>query len=74
MLKRLGGQMEIIYMDREGKLTQRRIRILAVSDEDVKAFCYTQRGPRVFRLERILAAAVIPKVQRHNVQKPPTAV
>jgi predicted DNA-binding transcriptional regulator YafY len=48
--------IEIIYQGRDGKITQRQIEIRSIKDNLVRAYCLTQKGPRVFRLENILAA------------------
>lgn len=56
MEKYVGREVDIIYMDRQGKFTRRRIRILAVQDGVMRAFDLDCRAPRVFRTENILAA------------------
>jgi predicted DNA-binding transcriptional regulator YafY len=47
--------VEIIYMGKKGKITQRRIEIRSVQNGVVKAFCLKQRGPRIFKIDNILA-------------------
>ncbi|SMF89034.1 hypothetical protein SAMN05661091_4493 [Paenibacillus uliginis N3/975] len=53
--KYIGRIVEIIYIDRNGKITQRRIEVLGVKDGRVRARCLTSNAPRVFRLDNILA-------------------
>ncbi|CAM3500230.1 hypothetical protein [Marinicrinis lubricantis] len=55
MQKYVGRIIEIIYQDRKGQFTKRRIRVLRIDDVVVKAYCYAGRGPRLFYLDRILA-------------------
>lgn len=50
-----GMVIEMIYMDRCGRLTQRKIRVRSVRDDAVLAYCLEQRALRLFRLDRILA-------------------
>ncbi|MFK7695912.1 hypothetical protein [Paenibacillus sp. HJGM_3] len=56
MEKYVGRIVEIIYQDRGGNLSQRRIRVESVKDDKVKAFCYTAGAPRIFTTTNILAA------------------
>lgn len=53
--KYIDTTVEIIYMDRNGNFTQRKIQIRSVAEPFVKAICLEQRAPRLFRIERILA-------------------
>jgi predicted DNA-binding transcriptional regulator YafY len=50
-----GSVVEIVYMDRKGSFTQRKIRIMSVRGSLVKAYCFTHKAIRLFRSERILA-------------------
>ncbi|WP_020615430.1 hypothetical protein [Paenibacillus daejeonensis] len=52
----VGREMTIIYLDRKGSISQRRIQVQGVQGERVKAYCYTARAPRVFLRTGILAA------------------
>jgi predicted DNA-binding transcriptional regulator YafY len=51
-----GRPVEIIYMDEKGKITQRRIRILALREDLVEAYCFERKGIRRFKRSNILAA------------------
>jgi predicted DNA-binding transcriptional regulator YafY len=59
--KYLGCIVEIVYVDRDGKITQRRIEVRGIKENLVRAYCLTQKGPRIFKIENILAAAPIKK-------------
>jgi len=54
--KYVGRVMVIIYQDRAGRLTQRRILIRSVSNGRLRAYDLTRRAPRLFDTSRILAA------------------
>lgn len=55
MHKYIGRIVTIIYQDRSGSFTQRRIRVLAVDGDKIKAYCYNAGAPRLFMADRILA-------------------
>jgi len=48
--------VDIVYIDRSGQLTQRRVRLLRVDANHVRAYCYERRAVRTFSLANILAA------------------
>lgn len=50
-----GQLVEMIYLDRCGRISKRRVRLQAITDCQVKAYCYTRRAYRVFTLDSILA-------------------
>lgn len=51
----IGRTVELIYLGRGNRITQRRIIVHGVSGGIVKAFCLERQAPRIFRLENILA-------------------
>lgn len=51
--------IEIIYLGKNGGITQRRIIIKAINETYVKAFCLKKRQARIFKKDSILAAALI---------------
>jgi predicted DNA-binding transcriptional regulator YafY len=54
-----GELVEIIYVDRRGRVTKRALRILAIKDERLKAYCFVRRAPRVFNMANILAVSPV---------------
>lgn len=59
--KYIGQIVEIIYLDRAGRVSQRRIEVHAVKGELVRATCLKSGEPRAFRLQNILAWAPVRK-------------
>lgn len=55
MKKYVGRIVEIIYEDRKGNITQRRIEVLGVRQGRIKANCLKSGALRVFNEENILA-------------------
>ncbi|MGG1598014.1 hypothetical protein [Paenibacillus naphthalenovorans] len=53
--KYIGRTIEIIYLGRDNRITQRRIEVRTVNAGIVKAYCFERKGPRLFRVENILA-------------------
>ncbi|BFH66271.1 hypothetical protein J27TS7_11170 [Paenibacillus dendritiformis] len=51
----VGRQVEIIYEDRNGSITQRRIVVRSIRDGVLHATCLTAGAWRPFRIERILS-------------------
>ncbi|WP_456076488.1 WYL domain-containing protein [Lederbergia citri] len=58
ILKRAAGteqKLDLIYVKKDNQLSQRTIKVLAVTDYSVKAYCYTKRQFRTFKLDNILS-------------------
>lgn len=51
----IGQTVEIIYMDKAGKITQRKIEVHGIRDGRIRATCLTTGAPRVFLVANILA-------------------
>jgi len=52
---RSGRTLEIIYLDRMGRLTQRKIYVKSVRNGSVLATCTATGAPRTFRVDSILS-------------------
>ncbi len=55
MEKYVGLIVDIIYVDRKGRFTQRRITVHSVRGDRIRAYDHTKKALRVFRAEGILA-------------------
>ncbi|MBY9079647.1 hypothetical protein KIH86_01445 [Paenibacillus sp. HN-1] len=53
--KYIGHTVEIVYLDSQGKLSQRVITVNDIRGGLVRASCLASGSPRSFRLDRILA-------------------
>ncbi|KTD88200.1 hypothetical protein UQ64_06840 [Paenibacillus etheri] len=51
----VGQIVEIIYQDKAGKITQRKIEIIGIRDGCIRATCLTTNSPRVFLESSILS-------------------
>ncbi len=59
MEKYIGKTLEIIYIDRAGNVSQRRIEVHAIKGDLVRATCLKTGEPRAFRMSNILAYAPV---------------
>ena len=55
-------KLEVIYIKKNGTTTQRVVRVIAVSEDHILAYCFYKRQVRRFNRENILAA--LPVVTR----------
>jgi predicted DNA-binding transcriptional regulator YafY len=58
----LGKKVELIYMDRSGRITQRKVQLHSLRGGRAKVFCLERQAPRILLIENILA--VLPVMGR----------
>ncbi|MET3574216.1 transcriptional regulator [Bhargavaea ullalensis] len=46
---------DMIYMDSDGSITKRRVRLLKIRQDSVTAYCFMRQKRRTFRIDRILS-------------------
>jgi predicted DNA-binding transcriptional regulator YafY len=51
--------VEIIYIDRLGQISQRRIKLHSINNEQIKAYCFARRSIRSFFINNILAISPV---------------
>ncbi|MFF2016198.1 hypothetical protein [Paenibacillus sp. NPDC058177] len=51
----IGQTIEIIYLDKAGKITQRKIEVLGIRNGRIRATCLNTGAPRVFLASSILS-------------------
>ncbi|WP_100010498.1 hypothetical protein [Lentibacillus sediminis] len=56
-------KLELIYIDGEGNISHRVIRVLEIREDAILAYCYRKREVRLFKLENILSAGAVRKRQ-----------
>lgn len=52
-----GERLEIIYLSAKGEITQRIIKVERIEEESFKAYCYTRKQSRTFKIDNILSIA-----------------
>ncbi|MGZ4135083.1 MAG: WYL domain-containing protein [Tumebacillaceae bacterium] len=48
----------LIYMDRQGAISQRVVQVTNLTEDGLHGYCYKRREPRTFRREQILAVSL----------------
>lgn len=58
---RPGDIVVIIYQDKSGNFSKRRIRVISISDNYINAYCFSRRQIRTFFRDRVFSTLrVIP--------------
>ncbi len=60
----IGKQVEIVYLDRRGKVTQRTIEIHRIRNGNIYSTCLCTGAPRTFSEENVLAFRPVRTVTR----------
>ncbi|MFF2449391.1 hypothetical protein ACFVSW_20315 [Neobacillus sp. NPDC058068] len=56
-----GEVLEMIYMSEKGELSQRRIKVLDISDGSIRALCMLRHKRRTFKFSNILSIGPVRK-------------
>ncbi|OKP88362.1 hypothetical protein A3844_08310 [Paenibacillus helianthi] len=59
----IGQTIEIIYLDKAGKITQRKIEVNGIRDGRIRVTCLITGAPRVFLTVSILSWMLVAKKQ-----------
>ncbi|KOP84133.1 hypothetical protein ACFFHH_20250 [Cytobacillus solani] len=59
-----GALLEMIYQDCKGNISQRRIKVLSVNEESLKAYCYIRKQQRTFKITNILSVGPVGNLRR----------
>lgn len=59
--------VEVVYMDKAGKVTKRRIRILKMNGDKMWVWDYSKRAKRTFLVDHILASQPVLSKEREIV-------
>lgn len=59
--------VEVVYMDKAGNVTKRRIRVLKINGEKLWIWDYNKRAKRTFLLDHILASQPVLQKERELV-------
>ncbi|GAA3404941.1 WYL domain-containing protein [Paenibacillus hodogayensis] len=55
MERYVGRTVDLVYIDKQGRITRRTVIVRGIRGETVRAFCCEKRAPRLFAADRILA-------------------
>lgn len=59
-----GDLLEMIYQDCQGNISQRRLRVLSIKEESIRAFCYSKKQQRTFKICNILSIGPVRNERR----------
>jgi hypothetical protein len=62
MKRYIGKVVQLIYIDRNNRVSIRDVKVLTVKEGRLKAYCFTARAPRIFDINRVVDAE---EVRRH---------
>ncbi|MGG0891704.1 hypothetical protein [Cytobacillus horneckiae] len=57
-------ELEMIYRDNKGNISQRRINIIYVYEESFRAYCYVKRQQRTFKICNVLSIGPVRNVRK----------
>jgi len=55
---------EMIYMNNNGQISKRRVKVLSVEGNTFKAYCFLRNTKRTFKVDNVLA--FVPIIQRER--------
>ncbi|MFJ8262640.1 transcriptional regulator [Rummeliibacillus sp. NPDC094406] len=56
--------VNIMYMSKTGEVTKRRVKIMKITDDTFKAYCFLKQAQRTFKIDRVLA--IVPVIRRES--------
>src|SRR5690625_147234 len=51
--------LDMIYMDNNGGITKRRVKLLKITEDSFQAYCYLRGSRRIFKVDNVLALVPI---------------
>ena len=51
--------LNMMYMDKDGKVSKRRIKIIKIVGESFQAYCFNRQAKRTFMIDSVLAVVPI---------------
>lgn len=56
--------VEMIYMDKHGQLSKRRVKVIKMNSTSFQAFCMVKQAKRTFIIDNVLAISPVIKKER----------
>ncbi|MEV9640404.1 transcriptional regulator [Mammaliicoccus sciuri] len=57
--ERYGEILEVMYLAKDGSISQRRVKVLQVGESSFRAYCFLRKSKRTFLIENVLAAVPV---------------
>lgn len=58
---------EMIYMNNNGEISKRRVKVLSVEGNTFKAFCFLRNTKRTFKVNNVLAFVTFTQKEREVI-------
>lgn len=59
-----GDLLDMMYVAKDGTISQRRIKVLQVGEVSFRAYCYLRGSKRTFTIDNVLA--LVPVIQKER--------
>lgn len=59
-----GDLLDMVYIAKDGSISQRRIKVVQVGDVSFRAYCFTRKSKRTFTIDNVLALVPITRKER----------
>ncbi|MFJ7933734.1 transcriptional regulator [Sporosarcina sp. NPDC096371] len=59
-----GDLLDMMYLAKDGTITQRRIKVLQVGEVSFRAYCYLRGTKRTFIIDNVLALVPVSQKER----------
>lgn len=56
--------VEMIYVDGNGRMTKRRVKIFKANSDSFTAYCFLRKSTRKFKLDHVLALVPVENVRK----------
>lgn len=60
-----GVLLDMMYMDKNGGVSKRRIQVIQVGEGSFRAYCYLRKSKRTFTIDNVLA--LVPVIRRESM-------
>ncbi|EHL78562.1 hypothetical protein HMPREF1015_01512 [Bacillus smithii 7_3_47FAA] len=54
-----GEIFEMIYLSNKNEISQRKIKVVDISSNTFRAYCFTRRQPRIFKISNVLSIGLV---------------
>ncbi|EIJ77541.1 hypothetical protein MGA3_17627 (plasmid) [Bacillus methanolicus MGA3] len=51
----------MIYLSNKNEISQRKIKVVDISSNTFRAYCFTRRQPRIFKISNVLSIGLVRK-------------
>ncbi|MFC5587530.1 transcriptional regulator [Sporosarcina soli] len=60
-------ELDMVYLAKDGRVTKRRVKVIQVGEESIRAYCYLRKSKRTFTIDNVLALVPVTRRERDVV-------